>query len=68
MAGEIKKVRWRGKDYVLVYGKVSDDNAALATQEQFDNFELSHAHVYFDTNEINRFGEVIGEATELEYL
>jgi len=62
---DIPKIKFKGKEYLLVSGSVK--NSAIATKEQFENFECSYAHLYED-GKIRRFGGVIGNIDDIEFL
>ena len=55
-----RKIKFEGKEMLLIGG-------AIATQEQFENFEPSYAHLFPD-GVIRRYGEEIGLESDIEYL
>ncbi len=55
-----KRIRLFGKDYLLIKG-------AIATQEAYENFEMSFAHLFPDGN-IKRLNQIIGTEKDIEYL
>lgn len=57
------RVRFKGQEYLLIGDPFG--GFALATRDQFENFEPSFAHV-FDDGKIRQFGVVIGDKSELE--
>ena len=60
----LRKITWRGEAFLAV-GLTND--FAIATQEQFDNFEQSTAHRMPDGT-IMQFGKVIGSADEITFI
>ncbi len=56
----MQKIRFKGQEYLLVEG-------AIATPEQYENFLPSYAHL-FENGEILRYGKLIGNKSDIEYL
>ena len=61
-----KIIKLNGKEYLLVGGDL-ERGGAIATREQFENFECSYAHL-MESGEIKRFGEVIGHRSDIEVV
>ena len=59
---EVYNIKWFGKDYLLI--GPSKESGAIATKEQFENFEMSTAQLMPD-GRIYRNGFVIGFKEEL---
>jgi len=60
----VQKIRWHGEDLLLI-GRANTDGA-IATRDQFENFECSTAHLMKD-GRIRRFGLVVGQIGEIEF-
>jgi len=60
-----RRVRFQGREYLLIGDLTS--GGAIATQEQFDNFENSYAHLGED-GVVRRYGAVIGRRADVEDL
>jgi hypothetical protein len=56
----VRKIRFKGNDFVFVGG-------VIATQEAYENGRVSYACLMEDGN-IYRYGAVIGKKSEIEYL
>lgn len=56
----IQKIRFEGKEWVLVGG-------AITTPEAYRNFAPSYAHL-FDDGRIVRWGKQIGARADIEFL
>lgn len=61
------KLIFKGEEYILVNEDGNKTNGAIATQEQYENFELNYAHLNEDGT-ITRFGEIIGNISEIEWV
>jgi len=57
----------RGRELLLVNGSDRDDEGAIATQEEYDNFENSTAHLTED-GRILRHGAAIGSREDIEFV
>ncbi len=57
-------VCFQGENYILVKAPNQND-AAVATREQFESFAPSHAHAYAD-GPIMRYHVTIGDISEIE--
>jgi hypothetical protein len=58
------KIRFEGQEYLLIGDKT---DGAIATREQFENFDLSYAHLFSD-GKIRRFNVVIGTLEDIEFI
>ena len=58
-------VKFKGKEYLLV-GDL-DSGGAITTQDNYDNFKVSYAHLFSD-GKIRRHNEVIGARKDIEVL
>lgn len=59
--GSLQRIRFQGQEYVLISG------GAIATAEDFANFQPSFAHLLSD-GRILRHGEQIGTREDIEVL
>ncbi len=59
-----QKIKWNGIDYLLVGG---ERDGAIATREQYENFDCSTAHLNQDGT-ISHFGNTVGSIEEIEFL
>jgi hypothetical protein len=62
---EPMKIKFQGREFLLI-GNL-EEGGAIATQEQFDNFEVSYAHL-LPNGTIARFGNKIGTREDIEVL
>lgn len=67
MEAEIPKLRFQGKEYLLVNGDGNRNEGAIATEDEWNAFALNYAHL-FEDGTIKRFGNVIGKREEIEWL
>lgn len=63
---KLKQVKFHGNIY-LFGGNSLKESGFIATKEQYENFEASYAH-YFPGVGILRYGEKIGECSELSLV
>ncbi len=56
-------VRFQGNEYILVKSK-GDQDAGIATREEYEHFVVGHAHAYAD-GEVMRYRSVIGDISEI---
>ena len=61
----IINIKFNGEDYLLI-GDI-EGGGAIATKEQYENFELSYAHLFPD-GIIMRFEVQIGTINDLEFI
>ena len=54
------KIKWKGEDYILIGG----EDGAIATPKEYENFELSTAHLFPD-GFIRQFGKVVGKKEDI---
>lgn len=59
------KIKFKGNEYLLI-GNLAE-GGAIATQEQYENFERPYAYL-FETGEIMRFNEIIGHREDIEVI
>lgn len=59
----IRKIKLWGSEYWLI----GDKDGAIATPDQYKNFECSYAHL-FPNGEIKRFKKVIGSIQDIEFI
>ena len=59
------RIRFQGKEYLLI-GSLRD-GGPIATKEQYENFEMSYAHLRPD-GVVMRFRDSIGHRDEIEVL
>lgn len=64
---ECPRLIFQGEEYILVNADGGRTEGAIATEEQYENFELSCAHLNEDGT-ITCYGEVIGNISEIEWL
>lgn len=62
---EVWLVKFKGKEFLFIGNP--DDDGAIATKEQYENFEQSTAHLFAD-NVIRSFGREIGTRNDLEFI
>lgn len=67
MAKEIPKLRFQGKEYLLVNGDGNRNEGAIATEDEWNSFALNYAHLMED-GRVMRFGSVIGKREDIEWL
>jgi hypothetical protein len=60
-----QQIRFKGEVYVLIGDMES--GGAIATPQQFENWECSFAHLY-PNGDIKRFGEVIGRREDIQVM
>lgn len=58
-------IRFLGRDLLLIGDR--NTGGAISTQEQYENFEISFAHLMAD-GRIMRFGEEIGTRDDITFL
>jgi len=58
-------IKFKGEKYLLV-GDL-DSGGAIATQEAYDNFKVSYAHLFSDGN-VRRYREIIGTKADIEVI
>ena len=58
-----RKIKLHGLDFILI----GDNDGAIATPEQYANFDISYAHLYRDGT-IMRFSKQIGTIDDIEFL
>ncbi len=63
---ELKKLKFQGIEYILVNERGDDKDGAIATQEQFDNFLDSFAHLMKD-GRIMQHHQKIGDRSDIEW-
>ncbi len=62
------RLKFQGNEYILIGEKVGGEwEGAIATQEAYDNFQESFAHLMPD-GRILRFSECIGDLEDIEWL
>lgn len=59
------RVNFNGKEFLFIGDP--DDNGAIATQEQYENFDQSAAHLFSD-GVIRSYGVPIGKKEDLEFI
>lgn len=59
------KITFKRKNYLLI-GDLNT-GGAIATKEQYENFEESYAHLYPDGN-VSRYGESIGNVKDIKVV
>lgn len=59
------RIMFKGKEYLLISGSL--EHSAIATKEQYENFECSYAHLFPD-GKIRRFNKVIGDVNDIEFV
>lgn len=59
------RIRFKGKEYLFI-GDEERTDGAIATEEQYANFETSFAHL--EDDKVMRFQEVIGTKNDIEWL
>lgn len=62
----IRKIKFKGEEFILV-GSSSELEGAIATREQYENFEDSYAHLFSDGT-VKRYKVVIGNLNDIEFL
>ena len=62
-----RRCTFKGQEYVAVFGS-SKTEFALATQDQYENFEISYAYGNLKDNSVKRFGVKIGTCDEVKFL
>lgn len=67
MEAEIPKLRFQGRDFLLVNGDGNMNEGAIATEEEWNSFAENFAHL-FEDGTIKRFGRVIGKREDIEWL
>ena len=60
------KIRFQGKEYLLITEDIKK-GGAIATNEQYENFTGSYAHLFRDGT-ILQHGEIIGSIEDIEFL
>jgi hypothetical protein len=65
MKNVIEKIKFKNRDYLLIGNR--SDGGAIATEECFENFEQSFAHLMPNKN-ILRFGVKIGTIKDIIFL
>lgn len=64
----IHRIKWKERELLLVGSWTAEyKEGAIATQEQYDNFEMNEAHL-FENGQIKRFNQVVGSVDEIEYI
>jgi len=63
----VRKIKWKGEDFLLVSLSKNTLEGAITTRELYNNFDESIAHLYED-GEICQHGRVIGNIKEIEFL
>lgn len=64
----LQKIKVWGEEYLLVGGYDDGDKAgAIATPDQYYNFEPPYAHLFPDGT-IKRYNKVIGSIKDVEFL
>ncbi len=59
-------IQFKGTNYLLVGGNLNT-GGAIATQEEFEEFRISYAHLNPDGN-VKRFGKIIGTVKDIKIL
>ena len=67
VVGAERKIRFQGKEYLLIEGVGDHNSGAIATPDQFNNFEDSTAHLCPD-GRVMRYGMKIGTIDDVEFL
>lgn len=62
----MKEVLFKGKKYLFV-GESLDEDAPICTKKEYRNGLCSYAH-YYPKAGISRFGEKIGECSDIKIL
>lgn len=58
-------IKFKGEKYLLV-GDLAT-GGAIATQDQYDNFRTSYAHLFRDGN-VRRYNEIIGTLADIKVM
>lgn len=61
------KLIFQGQEFILINDDGNRTEGAIATEEQFNNFEMSYTHL-FENGNILRYGVVIGNISEIEWI
>ena len=61
-----EKILFRGKEYLFIpkSGDITKTNGAIATPEQYENFQAPFAHLFPD-GLVRQLGQVIGKREEI---
>jgi hypothetical protein len=64
------KIRFKGEEYIIVGGDL-ETGGAVATREQYRNFDPSYAHYFVDgpdAGKVMRYGTEIGTKEDIEVI
>ena len=67
MTNTIPRLKFRGTEYLLINADGNKREGAIATEEEFESFELNQYHL-FENGDICSFGEVVGNVKEIEWI
>ena len=64
----VKKIKFKGEEFLLITSIFeSKKGGAIATQEEYENFELNYAHLCED-GIVRRYSQEIGTIKDIEFL
>ena len=64
---KISRLRFRDKEYLLINGTNNRIEGAIATEEEYNNFEPCQFHL-FEDGTIMSYGEIVGKIDDIEWL
>ncbi len=66
MKESFRKLKFKGKKYLLITDSLDKKDGAIATEEQYREGHASFAHLNKEGN-INRYGKLIGNINDIEF-